>query len=32
VSRDAAWRKPEVTADLSFVDGSWKLTGLTPED
>lgn len=32
VSRDAAGRKPELTADLSFVDGSWKLTGLTPED
>ena len=31
VSRDAAARKPELTADLSFVDGSWKLTGLVPE-
>jgi hypothetical protein len=31
VSRDAAARKPELTADLSFVGGSWKLTGLTPE-
>lgn len=32
VSRDASGRKPELTADLSFVDGSWKLTGLTPAD
>ncbi|MGE0024327.1 MAG: DUF2939 domain-containing protein [Hyphomicrobium sp.] len=31
VSRDASTRKPELTADLSFVDGSWKLTGLVPE-
>jgi hypothetical protein len=31
VSRDAAAKKPELTADLSFVDGSWKLTGLVPE-
>lgn len=31
VARDAASRKPELTADLSFVDGSWKLTGLVPE-
>ncbi|WP_439543315.1 DUF2939 domain-containing protein [Hyphomicrobium sp.] len=30
VSRDASGRKPELTADLSFVNGSWKLTGLTP--
>jgi hypothetical protein len=28
VARDAAARKPEVTADLKFVDGTWKLTGL----
>ncbi|WP_295559562.1 DUF2939 domain-containing protein [uncultured Hyphomicrobium sp.] len=31
VARDAAAKKPELTADLSFVDGSWKLTGLVPE-
>jgi len=31
VSRDAGTKKPELTADLSFVDGSWKLTGLVPE-
>jgi hypothetical protein len=31
VSRDANTRKPELTADLTFVDGSWKLTGLVPE-
>lgn len=31
VSRDAGSRKPELTADLTFVDGSWKLTGLVPE-
>lgn len=32
VSRDASARKPELTADLTFVDGSWKLTGLVPEN
>jgi hypothetical protein len=31
VSRDAGGRKPELTADLSFTGGSWKLTGLAPE-
>jgi hypothetical protein len=31
IARDAAARKPELTADLTFVDGSWKLTGLAPE-
>ncbi|HEX2841502.1 DUF2939 domain-containing protein [Hyphomicrobium sp.] len=31
VSRDANARKPELTADLTFVDGTWKLTGLVPE-
>lgn len=31
ISRDARARKPELTADLTFVDGSWKLTGLVPE-
>ena len=31
VARDAGAKKPELTADLSFVDGSWKLTGLVPE-
>ncbi|MCC7254219.1 DUF2939 domain-containing protein [Hyphomicrobium sp.] len=31
VSRDANARKPELTADMTFVDGSWKLTGLVPE-
>lgn len=31
LSRDAAARKPELTADMSFVGGSWKLTGLVPE-
>jgi hypothetical protein len=31
VSRDAGAKKPELTADLTFVDGSWKLTGLVPE-
>lgn len=30
VARDAAARKPELTAELSFVGGSWKLTGLVP--
>lgn len=32
VARDAAARKPDVTADLSFVGGMWKLTGLTLAD
>ncbi len=31
VSRDASARKPELTADLTFVDGTWKITGLVPE-
>jgi hypothetical protein len=31
VARDASAKKPELTADLAFVDGSWKLTGLVPE-
>jgi len=30
VARDATTRTPELTADLTFVDGSWKLTGLVP--
>ncbi len=30
VARDANARKPELTADLAFVGGSWKLTGLVP--
>lgn len=32
VARDAGARKPELTADLTFVDGTWKLTGLTLPD
>lgn len=32
VARDAAARKPDLTADLSFVDGTWKLTGLVLAD
>ena len=31
LARDAKARKPDLTADMSFVDGSWKLTGLVPE-
>jgi hypothetical protein len=31
VARDADARKPELTAELGFVDGTWKLTGLVPE-
>jgi hypothetical protein len=31
VARDASARKPELTAELSFVGGSWIVTGLTPE-
>lgn len=31
IARDPKARKPELTADLTFVDGSWKLTGLVPE-
>ncbi len=31
VSRDASARKPEVTAELNFVGGSWIVTALTPE-
>lgn len=32
IARDATGKKPELTADLSFVDGAWKLTGLVPEN
>jgi hypothetical protein len=31
VSRDASSAKAELTADMSFVDGDWKLTGLVPK-
>ncbi len=31
VARDAGARAPELTAELGFVDGTWKLTGLVPE-
>jgi hypothetical protein len=31
VARDANARKPELTAELSFVGGSWIVTGLAPE-
>lgn len=31
VARSATARKPELTADLTFVGGTWKITGLTPE-
>ncbi len=31
VARDADAPKPELTAELGFVDGTWKLTGLVPE-
>lgn len=31
VARDAKARKPDLTADMTFVDGTWKLTGLAPE-
>jgi len=30
VARDANARKPEVTAEMSFVGGSWKVTGIVP--
>lgn len=30
VARDPKARKPDVTAELGFVNGSWKLTGLVP--
>ena len=30
VARDAKARQPDLTADMSFVGGSWKLTGLVP--
>lgn len=30
LARDAAARKPDLTAELTFVDGTWKLTGLVP--
>ena len=30
VARDAKARQPDLTADMSFVNGSWKLTGLVP--
>lgn len=30
VSRNPKARKPELTAEMGFVDGSWKLTGLVP--
>lgn len=30
VARDPKARKPELTAEMSFVSGSWKLTGLVP--
>lgn len=30
VARDAKAREPDLTADMSFVNGSWKLTGLVP--
>jgi hypothetical protein len=31
VARNASAKKPELVADLTFVDGTWKITGLTPE-
>lgn len=30
VARDAKARQPDLTAEMSFVGGSWKLTGLVP--
>lgn len=30
VARTPSARKPELTAEMSFVGGSWKLTGLVP--
>lgn len=30
VARDPNARKPDVTAEMTFVDGTWKLTGLVP--
>lgn len=30
VARDPKAQKPELTAELGFVEGSWKLTGLIP--
>ena len=30
VARNPKARKPDLTADMSFVGGSWKLTGLVP--
>jgi hypothetical protein len=31
VARDATASKAEITAELSFVNGSWMLTGLVPQ-
>lgn len=31
VARNASAKTPELTADLTFIDGAWKLTGLVPE-
>jgi hypothetical protein len=30
VARDPAARKPDLTAEMGFIDGDWKLTGLIP--
>jgi len=30
IARDATAKKPELEADMTFVDGAWKLTGLAP--
>jgi hypothetical protein len=30
VARDPAARKPDLTAEMTFIDGGWKLTGLVP--
>lgn len=30
VARDPGARKPDLTAEMGFVDGDWKLTGLVP--
>jgi hypothetical protein len=30
VARDPRARKPDLTAEMGFIDGDWKLTGLVP--
>ncbi len=30
VAKDPGARRPDLTAEMSFIDGDWKLTGLIP--